>query len=136
VRCDDAGSPAIARRGTALYYVAWLGTRGEIRKADPEGGAPEVLGSVPGSRVPGGILNPDLSPDDAWLAMPLEDGVTTNLWLQPTAGGPMKPVTDFGEHAVFIARRAAWSPDGRFLYAGMGDVDADIVLLDGLLSVE
>jgi Tol biopolymer transport system component len=139
VRCDDhadVGSPAIARRGAALYYVASLGIQREIRRADPEGGASVVLARVASSRVPLGILNPDLSPDDAWLAMPLEDGATTNLWLQPTAGGPMKQVTDFGERAVVIARRAAWSPDSRFLYAAVADVDADVVMLDGLLSIQ
>jgi Tol biopolymer transport system component len=132
VRCDDnAGSPAIARRGSALYYVAWL--QNEIRRADPEGGASVALARVPAARVPGGILNPDLSPDDAWLAMPLKDGATTNLWLQPTAGGPMKQITDF-ERAVDITRRASWSRDGRFLYAAVGELDADVVRLDGLLT--
>jgi hypothetical protein len=136
VRCDDnAQAPAIARSGTALYYVAWLHIEGEMRRADPEGGPSVVLGRVAGSRLPLGFLNPDLSPDDAWLAMPLTDGATTNLWVQPTAGGPMKQITDFGERAVVITRRAAWSPDGRFIYAAVADVDADIVLLDGLLPV-
>ena len=46
----------------------------------------------------------------------------------------MKQVTDFGERAVDIARRAAWSSDSRFIYAAVADVDSDVVLLDGLLS--
>jgi hypothetical protein len=109
----------------------------EIRRADPEEGPSELLGRVAGSRVAVGprLLTPTLSPDGAWLAMPLIDGATTNLWVQPSAGGPMKPLTDFGERAVVIARRAAWSPDGRFLYAAVAEVDADIVRLDGLLPV-
>ena len=139
VRCDDnAQSPAVARSGTAMHYVSWLGMDFEIRRADPEGGPSEVLGRVAGSRIPvmARLLTPDLSPDDAWLAMPLKDGATTNLWLQSTAGGPMKQVTDFGERAVVIARRAAWSPDSRFLYAAVAEVDADVVVWDGLLSAK
>jgi Tol biopolymer transport system component len=136
VRCDAAIAPSIARNGTALHYVSFVGTDSEIRRADPEGGPAVTLIRVAGSRVPmvPSMLAPTLSPDDAWLAMPLTDGATTNLWLQPTAGGPMKQVTDFGERAVVIARRAAWSSDSRYLYAAVADVDADVVLLDGLLS--
>jgi serine/threonine-protein kinase len=139
VRCDNARSPAVARSGTALYYVSWLGIDHEIRRADPEGSsAAEGLGRVAGSRVPvaASMLLLTLSPDGAWLAMPLEDGATSNLWLQPTGGGAMKQVTDFGDRAVIIARHAAWSPDSRFLFAAVADVDADIVLWHGLLSVK
>ena len=31
-----------------------------------------------------------------------------------------------------IARRMAWSRDGRFVYAAVSDVDSAIVMLDGL----
>ena len=53
--------------------------------------------------------------------MPLRDGDTTNLWLLPTAGGPMKAVTDFGSRSVLIVRRASWLPHGRFLYVALAD---------------
>jgi hypothetical protein len=43
-----------------------------------------------------------LSPDGRYLGTPLIDGATTNLWILPTAGGPMTPVTDFGERSVMI----------------------------------
>ena len=32
-----------------------------------------------------------------------------------------------------IVRRVSWSSDGRFVYAAVGEADADIVMLDGLL---
>jgi hypothetical protein len=70
------------------------------------------------------------------LALPLVDGDTTNLWLLPTAGGPMRAVTDFGSRAVLIVRHVDWSSDGRSLYAAIADVDADVVMLDGLLPSE
>ena len=64
--------------------------------------------------------------------MPLPDGGTSNIWALPTDGGPMRPLTDFGDRSVVIARRVSWSPDSKFLYAAVADTDADIVLLDGL----
>ncbi len=74
-----------------------------------------------------------LAPNGHYLATSLIDGGTTNLWLVPTDGGPMKPVTDFGERSVVIARSMSWSADSQFLYAAVADVQTDIVLLDGLL---
>ena len=74
-----------------------------------------------------------VSPDGEWLAMPLADGATTNLWALPTAGGPMRPLTDFGNRSLLIARRVSWSPDSKFLFAAVAETDADVILLDGLL---
>jgi hypothetical protein len=75
---------------------------------------------------------PILSRDGGALVMPLIDGDTTNIWVLPTTGEPMHAITDFGERAVLIARRVAWAPDGRSVYAAIGDTDSDIVLIDGL----
>jgi hypothetical protein len=73
-----------------------------------------------------------LSPDDRWLAAPLRDGATTNIWLLPTDGGPQRPVTDFGRRAVLITRSIAWSSDSQFVYAAVAELDADVVLLEGV----
>jgi hypothetical protein len=43
------------------------------------------------------------------------------------------PVIDFGDRATLIARQVAWAPDGASIYAAVADVNADIVLLDGLI---
>ena len=64
---------------------------------------------------------------------PLLDSTTANLWMVSTADGAMRAVTDFGDRAVFIARSVSWSPDGRRIYAAVADVDADVVLIDGLI---
>ena len=45
----------------------------------------------------------------------------------------MRRLTDFGSRRVFISRRVAWSSDNKSVYAAVGDADADVVLLDGLL---
>ncbi|MGH9385946.1 MAG: hypothetical protein ACRD2N_16840 [Vicinamibacterales bacterium] len=64
--------------------------------------------------------------------MPLLDGSTTNLWALSTTNGQWRPLTDFGDRSVIIARRIAWSRDNAWIYASVSDVDSDIVMLAGL----
>jgi Tol biopolymer transport system component len=96
-----------------------------------------MLARVASGRVP---LNPRLrlqcrlSPDGRWLATPLVDGHTVNLWLIPTDGGPMRAVTDFGQRSVLIVRSVAWSADSTRIYAAVADANADVFLLDGLIG--
>jgi Tol biopolymer transport system component len=73
-----------------------------------------------------------LSPDDHWLAVPLKDAGTTNLWTISTADGSFRQITDFNRPTL-IAREVSWSPDGKFIYAAVVDIDADIMLFDGML---
>ena len=138
VRCDNASSPTA--RSSVLYFVRFLVTSNgivdhEISRARPENGPSEVLGRVTGSRVPinRGFLAPVLSPDGQFLSMGLSDGSTGNIWVLPTNGGAMRPLTDFGDRSVVIPRIVSWSPDSKYVYASVADTDADIVLLDGLL---
>ena len=86
-----------------------------------------------GRRLPARIPTIVLSPDERSIATTLHDGGTTNLWVIPTDGGPMK-VTDFGARTVVIARSVSWSADSRAIYAAVADIRTDIVLLDGLLG--
>jgi Tol biopolymer transport system component len=136
--------PAVSADGTTLYYciVLRLSLLGyerndkEIRRARPDSEESDTLACIPGDRTPGlpPVLYIVASPDDRWLASPLVDGATTNLWLLPTGGGEMKRVTDFGDRSVEIARSISWSADGRHLYAAIADIETDIVLLDGLIQ--
>jgi Tol biopolymer transport system component len=143
VRTDRATTPSISRDGAALYFTRLsdlpLGAGGDCEacRARPEDGPVEVLARLPTSRVPlvpRLNLHMFLSPDGRWLAAPLLDGATTNIWLVPTEGGPMRAVTDFGDRPVSITRSLSWSPDGRELYAAVAEIDADIVALDGILG--
>lgn len=142
VRSDNAMAPAISRDGSVLYYWTAIkpdvGTLGdlEIRAARPESGATQTLARVAGSRIPVSsvLIHMFLSPDESCLAIPLTNGTTTNLWILPTDGGTMQPVTDFGETPITISRRIAWAPDGKALYAALEESDADIVSLEGLLG--
>jgi Tol biopolymer transport system component len=141
VRCDNAVSAAPPPDSSGLYFASYLAkTNGvvdyELRRALPEDGPSEVLARVAGLRVPVNRrqLVPILSPDGRFLTMPLLDGATSNIWVLPTNGEPMRPLTDFGDRAVVIARRVSWSPDSQHLYAAVADIDADIVLLAGALG--
>ena len=140
VRCGNANASAPTPDGSALYLVNLLiKSNGildhEIGVARPENGPSTVLARVTGARVPVNRrqLTPVLSPDGKWLAMPLSDGATTNIWVQPTSGEAMRPLTDFSDRSVMIARRVSWSPDSKYVYAAVADTDADIVLFDGLV---
>jgi Tol biopolymer transport system component len=136
VRCQDIPKPqSLSPDGSTLYYSNAVGGGVEIRKARPENGPSELLAHIPGSRLPfdGFVWQEVLSPDGNWLAAPLLDRGTTNLWAVPVNGGPMRQLTDFGGRSVMIVRRISWSPDGRYIYAAVADTDADVVLLDGLL---
>jgi Tol biopolymer transport system component len=137
---SEATRNVVGLVGTTLYYIVerpLLDGRPEleIRAAAPEDGESRALARVPASRVPGWqIVNPALSPDGEWLAMPLTDGFTTNVWALSTRTGAWRQVTDFGDRATFIARHVSWSRDGRAILASVAEGDADIVLLDGLVK--
>lgn len=74
-----------------------------------------------------------MSPDGRHTATLLSDGATTNIWLLPTGGGPMTPVTDFGDRFVAMTRSVSWSGDSQHIYAAVAETRTDVVLLDGLL---
>lgn len=74
-----------------------------------------------------------LSPDDRWLAVPLRDEGTTNLWLFSTADGAPKQVTDFGRRSTLIARQVSFARDARHLFAAVQEIDSDLMLLAGAL---
>jgi Tol biopolymer transport system component len=131
----------IGLKGATLYYTVERSLvdgrpEFEIRQATPEDGPSHSLARIPASRVASWqVVNPAPSPDGEWLAMALTDGVTTNIWALSTVSGAWRQVTDFGDRAIFIARRLSWSADGRSILAAVAEGDSDIVLLDGLLKL-
>jgi Tol biopolymer transport system component len=136
----DGRAPTLAGDRSVLYYLSTVTLNTsiwgdlEIRRAEPEDAPSDILARLISSRVRPLMFVPSLSPDGRWLALPLVDGSTTNLWVLPTSGGPMRPVTDFAERSVLITRRASWSGDSRFLYAAVAEINSDVVLLEGLLT--
>ena len=60
-------------------------------------------------------------------------GATGTIGVMPVEGGSFTPVIDFADRATLIARQVSWAPDGQSIYAAVADVNADIVLLDGLI---
>lgn len=137
VRCDVLPlALGISRDGATLFYASILYGGYDLRRARPESGRSETVGRIPASRIPVDrtLWQTVLSPDDNWLAAPLTDRGTTNLWMMPSGGGSLRMLTDFGGRSTVIMRRVSWAPDGKSLYAALADTDADIVLLDGLLE--
>jgi serine/threonine protein kinase len=139
VRQDNAVGCSVAQDGSTLYYAKVLvQSTGlwdmELRAAKPEAGPSIALGRLSGSRIPVEPVNvqPYLSPDGRWLAMPLVDGSTTNLWALSTDTGEWRKLTDFGQTNVMIARRIGWARDGRSLYASVSQLDSDVVRLVGV----
>jgi eukaryotic-like serine/threonine-protein kinase len=133
VRCD-ANVPLPSSDGATLFFAPGLySNANEIYKATPENGPAIPVARFARSRVPFWPTGPVRSPDDRWLAVPLKDGATTNIWAIPTNGGPFRQLTDFGQRAILIARQVSWSADGKTIYAAVAESDADIVLLDGIV---
>jgi len=132
VRCD-AAVPVPAPDGTLYFAPRGFRNANEIYKAKPENDGNAVLVTRYAlSRVPLWPTGFALSPDGRWIALPLKDSGTTNIWAIPTDGGPYRQITDFGRRPVLIARQVSWSRDGKFLYAAIAESDADVVLLDGI----
>jgi Tol biopolymer transport system component/DNA-binding winged helix-turn-helix (wHTH) protein len=140
VRTDNARAPAVAPDGLALYYVVPLQNLNgsldyELRVARPENGPSTLLARISGDRIPSWQgLHPVISRDGKWLVMPLEDRQGTNIWVASTATGELRQITDFGEKRTLIARRISWSSDGKWVFAAVGEGDADIVEMDGLFK--
>jgi Tol biopolymer transport system component len=137
---SEGRAPALSPDGKSLYFVSYLsninGTPDlEIRTATPESAPSKLLAQIPGIRVPSWqLIHPVISPDGKWLAMPLSDGGTTDIWALSTETGELRQITEFGVLRTFIARRVSWSQDGRFIYAAVGEGDADIISLNGLIQ--
>jgi eukaryotic-like serine/threonine-protein kinase len=140
VRSDNARGPAAAPDGSALYYVVPLQNLNglldyELRVARPEDGPSKLLARISGERVPiWQGLHPVISRDGKSLVVPLDDELGTNIWVVSTVDGKLRRITDFGQKRTFIARRVSWSSDGKWVFAAVGEGDADIVQMDGLLK--
>lgn len=138
VRTENAMMPALSPDGATLYFIVEVpratgAADFEIRSASPEDAPSRLVTRIAAHRMPdSGRFHPDISPDGRWLALPLNDGTTTNIWAVSTSDGAMRRITDFGDRPTFITRRVSWSPDGRSIYAAVSEGEADIVLFDGL----
>jgi Tol biopolymer transport system component len=133
VRCNAAGAVPSSDEKTLYYTDSGSRNASAIFKAVLPDGEGVAIARYPSARVPAWPTGFALSPDDRWLAVPLKDGDTTNIWVIPTAGGPFRQLTDFGRRAILIARQVSWSADGRTIYAAVVENDAEIVLLDGMV---
>lgn len=133
VRCGAMGL-RVASDGITGYFMPSDSRLGEVWKVAPlEEGTPELLVSYLRSRIPLWPHGHAISPDDHWLAVPLRDDGTTNLWLISTDDGSLRKITDFEQRSTTIGRQVSWSSDSKYIFAALMETDADIVLLDGAL---
>jgi Tol biopolymer transport system component len=66
------------------------------------------------------------SPDQKSIQYLLTRKGATNVWEQPLAGGPPRPVTDFISGHIFDF---AWSRDGKQLLLAKGEQTSDVLLI-------
>ena len=139
---SHAASGALTLDGETLYHVHpprsdRLGFVGEVEicSAAIGGGSSSIMARISSERIPlrRDLFQPFLSPDGRWLAAPLMDGATSNIWLLPTSGGAMRALTDFGDRPIMIARSVSWSADSAYVYAAVAEIESDVVLWDGLI---
>ncbi len=137
VRCEkyEPLPPSFSRDDSTMYFGIYEYGSLELQSAKPEGAPAKTMVRIPNARIP---FEPNLwqavvSPDGKWLAVPLWDRGTTDIWGVPTGGGAMRQLTAFSPQSTMITRRVSWSPDSKYIYMALGETDADIVLLDGLV---
>jgi serine/threonine protein kinase/Tol biopolymer transport system component len=87
-----------------------------------EGGAPTKTLDMP--RTASGY--PEWTADGKAITIYDSRSGTSNLWLQPLDGGPMKQLTDFKPDGLF-ARRT--SPDGKSIALARGTITSDVILI-------
>jgi serine/threonine protein kinase/Tol biopolymer transport system component len=137
VRSDNAVMPVVSPDGGTLFFAVAVPQPGgridyEVRFARPENAPAQLLARIPAERIGDGMFHPAISPDGEWLALPLTDGVTANIWAISTRDGSFRALTAFGRRPTFINRRVSWSPSGKFVYAAVSEGDADVFLFSGL----
>jgi Tol biopolymer transport system component len=134
VRCGAAMAMPSGDGLTLFFSPRTMGLSNHvIQKANPPHAEAVEVYRYAASRIPMYPQGHALSADGRFIAVPLKDGATTNIWAIPTAGGAEHRLTDFGQQATMIGRQVSWSRDGKFVYAAVGKTDADIVLFDGLV---
>ena len=133
VRCEASGL-SVSSDGDTAYFSPNTRRQGEVWSASPvDTGVPEPLVTNLQSRVPLWPHQYHLSSDDRWLATPLKDRGTTNLWIISTEDGSLRQITDFEQRSTMIGRQVSWSRDNKYIFAALVETDADIVLLEGVL---
>jgi hypothetical protein len=131
---DEASGLLVTADGRTGYFSPSNTRQGEVWRASPIGTGVAVPVRVDmQTRIPLWPHMCELSGDGRWLAAPLRDRGTTNLWLLSTEAGGLRQVTDFEERPTLIGRQVSWSSDDRAIFAAVLEMDADVVQLEGVL---
>jgi len=136
VRQDGAATAPLAARLTVALAISPDTRRIAALCPDParqkcvidvipmDGGKPERTFDVPAGTASD---HPSLrwTPDGRALTYVVTSGGTSNIWIQPFAGGPPRQLTAFTEDMIWAH---SWARDGRLAFA-RGRVNNDIVLI-------
>jgi hypothetical protein len=116
-----------ARTGDQRLFGRWSG-ESEVVTIQRDG-TTRSLARLHGTRIPVSplLFQPFVAPHGQSIAFTLVDGATTNIWTLATAGGPLQPLTDFGNRAILIARSVSWSGNSKSIYAAVAEVEADVI---------
>jgi eukaryotic-like serine/threonine-protein kinase len=121
---DDAAIGAISPDGkwvACFYQVTNPAPKAGVAVIPAEGGAP-IYDFV----RPLGSQKMHWSPDQKSVQYLLTRHGATNVWEQPLAGGPPRPVTNFTTGHIFDF---AWTHDGKQLLLAKGEETSDVVLV-------
>ena len=69
------------------------------------------------------------TPDGQAVTYIIERGDVSNIWRQPIAGGPPRPLTDFKSEQIFDF---GWSHDGTQMICTRGFWGADVLLIKSI----
>jgi serine/threonine protein kinase/Tol biopolymer transport system component len=121
---DDAAIGAISPDGkwvACFYQVTNPAPKAGVAVIPAEGGAP-----IHDFVRPLGSQKMHWSPDQKGVQYLLTRHGATNVWEQPLAGGPPRPVTNFTTGHIFDF---AWTRDGKQLLLAKGEETSDVVLV-------
>jgi serine/threonine protein kinase len=139
LRCENSVPISVDAQSRVVYATQLNAPNGgvdyELRRSEPGGTGTTLITKVEGRRVTLDpvLFQPTLSPDGKTMIAALSDGDTSNLYSIAVTDGEVRRVVDFGDRSTLIARRVSFSPDGRSAYAAVAEIDADIVMIEGLL---
>jgi Tol biopolymer transport system component len=119
--------PAISPDGRwiACYYSAGRNQSNSLAIVPMAGGPPSQIFALPATALPGSQLA--WTPDGHAVSFINQVSDAGNIWNQPLAGGPPKPVTHFATDQIFSF---AWLKDGR-LALSRGSEPVDAILIKG-----
>jgi serine/threonine-protein kinase len=113
------GAPTVSEDGTLVYVAGNQAPPSRLVWADREG---DVFGEIAGPQQQ--VPQPVLSPEGKRLALIIEEGGQSDLWVHDIERGTRIRLTSDAARELF----PAWSPDGRQVVDCTGELGPDLTL--------